>query len=98
MSNVPKKILIVDDEVKIVEVDNGEGIAPEDLPHIFERFYRADKSRNRLTGGAGIGLTITKTIVDAHKGKIQVKSKVDEGTEIVISLPKRNAHQMWPGE
>lgn len=68
--------------------DNGTGISQEDLPHIFERFYRADKSRNRLTGGAGIGLTITRAIVAAHKGSIQVNSKVDEGTEFIITLPK----------
>lgn len=71
--------------------DNGSGILPEDLPHIFERFYRADKSRNRLTGGAGIGLTITKSIVEAHKGKIQVQSKINEGTEFIISLPKQES-------
>lgn len=69
--------------------DNGVGIAPEDLPYIFERFYRADKSRNRLTGGAGIGLTITKAIVDAHKGTIKVESQVNKGTEFVITLPKQ---------
>lgn len=78
-----------DDVTEITVKDTGKGISQEDLPHIFERFYRADKSRNRLTGGAGIGLTITKTIIEAHKGKIQVMSKVDEGTEFIISLPKQ---------
>ncbi|MGE5613748.1 MAG: sensor histidine kinase [Bacillota bacterium] len=78
-----------DDSVEITVKDTGAGIPPEDLPHIFERFYRADKSRNRLTGGAGIGLTIAKAIIDAHKGKIQLKSIVDEGTEFIISLPKK---------
>lgn len=77
------------DTTEISIKDNGRGIPDDDLPHIFERFYRADKSRNRLTGGAGIGLTITKAIVEAHKGKIQVQSKVDEGTEFSISLPKQ---------
>jgi len=81
-----------DDSAEISVNDTGKGIPPEDLPHIFERFYRADKSRNRLTGGAGIGLTITKAIVDAHKGKIQVKSKVDEGTEFIISLPDSDSY------
>jgi len=68
--------------------DTGIGISPEDLPFVFERFYRADKSRNRLTGGFGIGLTIVKTILDSHKGKITVKSRLNEGTEFVIILPK----------
>lgn len=77
-----------DDVTRIAVRDNGTGIPPEDLPHIFERFYRADRSRNRLTGGAGIGLTIAKAIVDAHKGSIQVHSKVGEGTEFTITLPR----------
>jgi len=76
------------DATEISVRDTGNGIPPEDLPYIFERFYRADKSRNRMTGGAGIGLTITKAIVEAHKGKIQVKSKVNEGTEFIVLLPK----------
>ncbi len=69
--------------------DTGIGIGPEDLPHIFERFYRADQSRTRLTGGAGIGLTITKGIVEAHGGKIQVQSEVGQGTEFIVLLPKK---------
>lgn len=70
--------------------DNGPGISEEDLPFIFERFYRADKSRNRMTGGSGIGLTISKAIVEAHKGKIDVISNSSFGTEFIISLPKEN--------
>jgi len=77
------------DVTEIVVKDTGEGILQDDLPHIFERFYRADQSRNRMTGGAGIGLTITKAIVEAHKGKIQVQSKVNQGTEFTILLPKQ---------
>ncbi|MCX7745861.1 MAG: ATP-binding protein [Clostridia bacterium] len=75
--------------VEIGVKDSGAGISDEDLPHIFERFYRADKSRNRLTGGAGIGLTITKSIVDAHEGKIEVKSKLNEGSEFRVFIPKQ---------
>ncbi|MBM7583123.1 signal transduction histidine kinase [Caldicoprobacter guelmensis] len=77
------------DVVNIIVKDTGEGISPEDLPYIFERFYRADKSRNRLTGGAGIGLTIAKAIVEAHKGTIRVNSRINEGTEFIVSLPKQ---------
>lgn len=68
--------------------DNGIGIGSDDLPHIFERFYRSDRSRNRETGGSGIGLTIAKALVDAHKGTISVKSQFGEGTEFIIRLPK----------
>ncbi|MGI6227574.1 MAG: sensor histidine kinase [Peptococcales bacterium] len=77
------------DFIQIIVKDNGIGISEEDLPYIFERFYRADKSRTRLTGGSGIGLTIVKAIVEAHKGKIEVKSKLNEGTEFKIFLPKK---------
>jgi len=68
--------------------DTGMGISEVDLPHIFERFYRADKSRNRNTGGAGIGLAITEAIIKAHGGSITVNSKYGEGTEFTITLPQ----------
>jgi signal transduction histidine kinase len=69
--------------------DTGIGIAEEDLPHIFDRFYRADKSRTRNTGGAGIGLAIVKSIVTAHGGSIHVRSQYGNGSEFVICLPRR---------
>jgi len=68
--------------------DTGIGIPEEELPYIFERFYRADKSRNRATGGAGIGLTIVKAIIEAHGGRISVQSILGEGTEFTVTLPK----------
>ncbi len=68
--------------------DNGEGISPEDIPYIFERFYRSDKSRNRLTGGSGLGLTIARAIVDAHNGEITVFSELGKGAIFVVYLPK----------
>ena len=75
------------DFIKIIVKDNGIGIPEESLDYIFERFYRVDKSRCRNTGGTGVGLTICKSIVDLHKGKIEVKSKLNEGSEFIITLP-----------
>lgn len=73
----------------IIEVkDNGIGISEKDLPFIFERFYRSDESRDKNTGGAGIGLTIVKAIVEAHKGTISVKSTLGEGSTFVLTFPK----------
>ncbi|TCL59999.1 signal transduction histidine kinase [Kineothrix alysoides] len=68
--------------------DNGIGIPQEELPLVFERFYRTDKSRSRKTGGAGIGLTIAKSIVTAHGGTINVSSKVNEGSCFTVTIPK----------
>jgi two-component system sensor histidine kinase BaeS len=67
--------------------DNGSGIAKQDLPHIFNHFYRADKSRTRTSGGSGIGLAIVKQLVDIHNGKISVTSELGKGTQFTIYLP-----------
>ena len=73
----------------IIEVkDNGIGISEKDLPFIFERFYRSDESRDKNTGGAGIGLTIVKAIVEAHNGTINVNSTLGEGSTFVLTFPK----------
>lgn len=69
--------------------DNGMGIPKEELPFIFERFYRADKSRNRATGGSGIGLTIVKSIIQAHGGQITVESTLGEGSMFTVTLPNK---------
>ncbi|NMM61765.1 HAMP domain-containing histidine kinase [Clostridium sp. P21] len=68
--------------------DNGIGIPEKDLPYIFERFYRTDLSRTKNTGGSGIGLTITKSLVECHNGKISVESKEKEGSTFVVWFPK----------
>ena len=75
-------------QVEVSVKDTGIGIQQEDLINIFERFYRTDKSRSRLTGGAGIGLTIAKAIVEAHYGSITVKSEPRRGSEFIVSLPE----------
>jgi signal transduction histidine kinase len=75
------------DWVEVYVSDTGEGIPAEDLPHIFERFYRVDKSRARATGGSGLGLTIAKRLVEAHGGKITVQSELGKGSRFSFTLP-----------
>jgi two-component system, OmpR family, sensor histidine kinase BaeS len=74
-------------EALLTLADTGIGIAPEDLPRIFERFWRADRSRSRATGGAGIGLAIVRALVSAHGGSIQTQSELGHGTTITIRIP-----------
>jgi len=75
--------------VTLTVEDDGIGIPPESVNHIFERFYRVDKSRSRAAGGSGLGLSIVKAIVDAHKGVIKVESSLSHGTKFVVVLPAR---------
>jgi PAS domain S-box-containing protein len=80
---------LADGRLALEVQDTGIGITPADLPHIFERFYRADKSRRADTGGIGLGLTIARKIVEAHQGEIEVESAVDAGSTFRIVLPPR---------
>ncbi|NNC75528.1 MAG: HAMP domain-containing protein [Acidimicrobiia bacterium] len=73
--------------VLITVVDTGEGIAAEHLPHVFDRFYRADPSRTRSTGGSGLGMAIARHIVDAHGGTVSAASSPGQGTIITVALP-----------
>jgi signal transduction histidine kinase len=77
----------VDDTACVIVQDWGTGIAAEDLPYIFERFRRGDRSRSRETGGFGLGLAIAKAIVEAYGGTIQAESTLQEGTRVWVRLP-----------
>ena len=79
-----------EDNVVCTIADNGIGISPADQIHIFERFYKVDKSRDRSLGGNGLGLSLVKKIVEMHQGKITVKSEKGQGAEFMITLPNHN--------
>jgi signal transduction histidine kinase len=74
--------------VRVEVTDSGEGIRPEDLPYVFDRFYRGEKSRNRATGGAGLGLAIARGIIEAHGGRIAVESQPARFTRFYFILPQ----------
>jgi two-component system sensor histidine kinase BaeS len=75
------------DQVEIRVRDSGPGLSPDELAHIFDRFYRADVSRQRQDGGSGLGLAIARSIVEKHHGQIRAESQPGQGTAIIISLP-----------
>ena len=75
--------------VEVSVSDTGEGIRADDLPHIFDGFYRGEKSRSRATGGAGLGLAISRGIVQAHGGEIKVESEAGKGSQFTFHLPNQ---------
>jgi len=77
-------------EYLLIVEDNGQGIAKEDLEYIFERFYRADKTRSRKDGGIGLGLSIVKMILDIHHYDIEIKTILNVGTTVIVKIPKLN--------
>lgn len=76
---------------QVVVTDEGPGIAPADLPHLFERFWRAEGSRSRDTGGSGLGLAISRAIAEAHGGRLEATSVVGQGTTMTVTLPRRTS-------
>lgn len=80
-------VSMLDGEVFVEVVDHGSGIAPEHLPHLYERFYRVDKARSREFGGAGLGLSIVKTLAEAHGGTVEVRSEIGHGSTFTVRLP-----------
>lgn len=76
-----------EDRVEISIHDSGDGVTAEDAAHLFDRFYRADESRNRDAGGSGLGLAIAKSIVEMHKGRIWAESETGKGLKVIIQLP-----------
>jgi len=75
------------DRAWVAVADEGPGIAPEDQPHVFDRFWRADKARSRADGGTGLGLAIVRQIAESHGGRVRLQSKVGVGSSFVIWLP-----------
>ena len=84
------------DRVRVEIQDSGEGIDPQDLPHVFERFYRGEKSRSRATGGTGLGLAIARGIVESHGGQIGVQSEPGQGACFFFVLPAEPAGSRQP--
>jgi len=79
------------DSVEVEVSDTGEGFSSEDLPHLFERFYRGEKSRSRATGGVGLGLAIAKGFVEAHGGEIHAGRVPEGGARFILTLPMHPA-------
>lgn len=84
------------DQARIAVTDEGEGIAPEQIPHLTRRFYRTDPGRSRASGGTGLGLAIVKHIVERHRGRLDISSELGKGTRVVVRIPL--AEDAKPGE
>jgi signal transduction histidine kinase len=83
-------------EVTFTVEDHGAGIAPEDLPHVFTPFFRADRSRSRNTGGFGLGLSLARSIAEAHGGRLELASEAGRGTRATLVLPRSGPVQRRP--
>lgn len=85
--NIRIEASLIDSQIKVSVKDSGVGISADHLPYVFERFYRADRSRARSTGGAGLGLAIVKQLVEAQGGQVEIDSQVDVGTTVTFTSP-----------
>lgn len=85
----------VDDTVELSVADSGEGIPKDDLPYVFDRFYRVEKSRTKNSGGSGLGLAIVKKIVEAHESNINVVSEINKGTSFTFNLKKHVSNRVF---
>jgi signal transduction histidine kinase len=92
-SEVELRVRAVGDEVLFEVSDDGPGIAPEDLPHLFEPLFRADRTRNSATGGAGLGLAIVERLTAAHGGHVHAENRPGEGARFVVRYPRRRASE-----
>lgn len=86
-STITIQVTTLDEQLNVSIQDEGEGIPKQDIRHIFDRFYRVDKSRTRTTGGSGLGLAIVQDIVKLHQGNISVASEIGKGTTFMIEIP-----------
>jgi two-component system, OmpR family, sensor kinase len=88
--------------VEVWVADDGEGIPPDDIPHIFEPFYRGDRSRSRRRGGTGLGLALVRNIAESHGGEVRVESEEGRGTRFILAVPKEprfpENERKWPPE
>ncbi|GAB2580014.1 hypothetical protein GCM10027168_11060 [Streptomyces capparidis] len=87
-TSVRVEVALSSETVLLSVLDNGPGISPEDLPRVFERFWRAEASRSRAYGGSGLGLAIVEAIVHAHRGQVDVRSDLGVGTTVTVRLPR----------
>jgi signal transduction histidine kinase len=86
------------DDVLFEVLDDGPGIAPEDLPQLFEPLFRADRTRNSATGGAGLGLAIVQRLTAAHGGTVRAENRAEGGARFVVRLPRRIAPELSSSE
>ena len=84
------------DEVLFEVLDDGPGIAPDDLPQLFEPLFRADRTRNSATGGAGLGLAIVQRLTAAHGGSVQAENRPEGGARFVVRIPRRDPEVVVP--